>query len=78
MEALKTFTLRYTLIILVALLSCSKGEDTMPGGGNNGGTSNNNKDTNCVITAISPVNSGTGTESSLSTIYNSNYDLTKW
>jgi hypothetical protein len=77
MQSLKTYTLRYTLIILVAFLSCSKGNDTPTGGGNNGGGSSSNKDTNCVITTISQVNSGAGTESSLSAFYNSNYDLTK-
>lgn len=72
----KTYTLGYVVVILLALVSCSKGTDATPGGGNNGG-SYNNKDTNCLITTISQMNSGAGAESSLSAFYNSNYQVTK-
>lgn len=34
-------------------------------------------DTNCIISAISQVNSGSGTESSLTVVYNNSYDVTK-
>lgn len=66
------------LVLLAAFLAgCSKsgnpGDDT----GNAGAGTGNNKDTACLISTISQVNSGTGTESSLSVFYNTAYGITK-
>jgi hypothetical protein len=80
MQSLKTYSLKYFVLILIAITGCSKGNDTTTGGGNSGGGgggNTNNKETNCVISTISQVNSGSGTESSLSAVYNGEYDATK-
>jgi len=67
----------------IVLINCSK-DGGSSGGGNNGGgdttgggTTGGSKDTNCVLAAISQVNSGIGSESSLAAYYNSNYEVTK-
>lgn len=64
----------YLLAIAITLLSCSKGGDTPPDpGGSGGGTGGGGTQTsNCVLSAISQVNSGKGAESSLQVLYNNN------
>lgn len=71
------FALLLLIVGIAMLSSCSKGGDTVPGGGNSGGGGgNSDKDTGCVISVISQVNSGTGTESSLSAFYNNKNEVT--
>lgn len=70
------------LFAFCALSSCNKGGGSNNGNGNNGGNNggggnNGNKDTNCIISTISQVNSGSGAEFSLTADYNSNYSITK-
>lgn len=74
---LKKYFFFYTVIVST-LLACSKNTNTPATGGNTGsGNNNNNEGANCVIAAISQVNSGAASESSLSATYNSNYQVTK-
>lgn len=76
MRAVRNYKFGYIVLLLVTFMSCSKNSDstTDTGGGNTGG---NSKDTVCVVTTISQVNSGAGAESSISAFYNSNNSLTK-
>lgn len=84
---MKKSSLKYLIVFTLILTACSKGSDTPSGGnnngggnnggGNNGGDNNGGDNTTCVISAISQVNSGAVSESSLSAFYNSNYDVTK-
>ncbi len=73
--------LKYVIVFILALTACGKGSDTPSGGNGGGGNGNggNNSDdkTNCIISAISQVNGGTATESSLSAFYNNDFAVTK-
>lgn len=66
---------------MMLLISCGKKNDTSSGGGNGGegnnGGSGGSKDTICMISTISQVNSGAGAEFSLSAYYNNNYQVTR-
>lgn len=81
MHFLKKYGFRSFCLLIMVLLSCSKGENPAPGGGNTGGGggggTGGSQSENCVITTISQVNSGSGSESSLSVSYNSNGDVAK-
>lgn len=79
MRYLKNNSLKYIVVLLAVLISCGKNSDAPSGGGNGGGGNGGggDKDTACIISTISQVNSGTGTESSLSAFYNSNYQVIK-
>jgi hypothetical protein len=77
MKAQKKVIALYVSVMIAALFSCSKGEPPTPGDDGNGGTGGGSKDTTCIISTISQVNSGSGTESSLSAFYNSNHELTR-
>ena len=72
---LKKSFLGYFIVIISALLACGKHTDAPTTPTNTGGGTNNNEGSNCVITAISQVNSGSSSESSLSATYNSNFQI---
>lgn len=68
------------IVCMLVVISCSKNHDTSSGGNNGGGNNGGNgetKDTSCVISTISQVNSGAGAEFSLSAYYNNNYQVTR-
>ena len=78
MKSKNKFGPLFVVIAIAMLGSCSKGGDTTSGGGNNGGGGGNSgKDTNCVVSNISQLNSGAGTESSLTVTLNNNFEVTK-
>ncbi|HVG16640.1 MAG TPA: hypothetical protein VM935_16820, partial [Chitinophagaceae bacterium] len=77
MQLLNKFRAGYNVVLLVALLSCSKSSDTSSSGGNNGGGNGATNSTTCTINTISQVNSGVSAEASISAIYNSNFDVIK-
>lgn len=77
MPSLRNYTGKYIVILLIALVSCSKSKDTTTGEANNGNGGGASEGTNCVISTISQVNSGSGAEASLSAFYTSNSVLIK-
>ncbi|NTS39818.1 hypothetical protein HRG84_02780 [Flavisolibacter sp. BT320] len=80
-QQIKSIFFGSVVLLAAAWAGCSKGENSpSPGGGSGGSTSGggpSGKDTTCLISAVSQVNSGNGAESSVVVSYNSNNDVTK-
>lgn len=75
---MKRYIIVFALLLIIVFIGCSKGTDSPPDDGNNGGNdSGNNQKTNCLVSAISQVNSGSKPEFAMSVTYNSNYAVSK-
>ncbi|MEO8110585.1 MAG: hypothetical protein ABI594_11155 [Ginsengibacter sp.] len=74
---MKKNKLIYFVVFSGLLIGCGKSNDTIPTGGNGGGNNGGGKDSTCMISTISQVNSGAVPEFYLSAYYNNNYQLTR-
>lgn len=74
---MKSSLFKWIIFQMIIFAACNKGGDNPPGNGGGGGDDTTANKTDCILSIISQVNSGSASEYSLSAFYNSNYEVTK-